>query len=38
MLTGKMTRDTEFAAEDHRSYNRRGEAFDVGETFSGRGF
>jgi aryl-alcohol dehydrogenase-like predicted oxidoreductase len=35
MLTGKMTRETEFAAEDHRSYNRHGEAFDVGETFSG---
>ena len=35
MLTGKMTRETEFAAEDHRNYNRHGEAFDVGETFSG---
>jgi aryl-alcohol dehydrogenase-like predicted oxidoreductase len=35
MLTGKMTRDTQFAAQDHRSYNRHGEAFDVGETFSG---
>jgi aryl-alcohol dehydrogenase-like predicted oxidoreductase len=35
MLTGKMTRDTQFAKEDHRSYNRHGEAFDVGETFSG---
>ena len=38
MLTGKMTRDTQFAAEDHRSYNRHGEAFDVGETFSGVDF
>ena len=35
MLTGKMTRETQFAKEDHRSYNRHGEAFDVGETFSG---
>lgn len=35
MLTGKMTRDTEFSAQDHRQYNRHGEAFDVGETFSG---
>jgi aryl-alcohol dehydrogenase-like predicted oxidoreductase len=35
ILTGKMTRDTEFAADDHRSFNRHGEAFDVGETFSG---
>src|SRR5215203_1317937 len=38
MLTGKMTRETQFAAEDHRSYNRHGEAFDVGETFSGVDF
>ena len=38
MLTGKMTRETRFAAEDHRSYNRHGEAFDVGETFSGVDF
>ncbi len=35
MLTGKMTRDTAFTPDDHRTYNRRGEAFDVGETFSG---
>ncbi|WNI16761.1 aldo/keto reductase [Actinacidiphila sp. ITFR-21] len=35
LLTGKYTRDTVFAADDHRSYNRRGEAFDQGETFSG---
>jgi aryl-alcohol dehydrogenase-like predicted oxidoreductase len=38
MLTGKMSRTTEFAKEDHRSYNRHGEAFDVGETFSGVDF
>jgi aryl-alcohol dehydrogenase-like predicted oxidoreductase len=35
LLTGKMTPDTTFAADDHRSYNRHGEAFDVGETFAG---
>jgi aryl-alcohol dehydrogenase-like predicted oxidoreductase len=35
LLTGKMRADTKFAADDHRSYNRYGEAFDVGETFSG---
>jgi aryl-alcohol dehydrogenase-like predicted oxidoreductase len=35
LLTGKMTPDTQFAADDHRQFNRRGEAFDVGETFSG---
>jgi len=35
LLTGKMTRDTQFAANDHRNYNRHGEAFDVGETFAG---
>ncbi len=35
MLTGKLARDTVFAADDHRSFNRHGEAFDVGETFSG---
>ena len=38
MLTGKMTRETQFAKTDHRSYNRHGEAFDVGETFSGVDF
>ena len=32
------TRDTTFAADDHRTYNRHGEAFDVGETFSGVDF
>jgi aryl-alcohol dehydrogenase-like predicted oxidoreductase len=35
MLTGKLKPDTEFAADDHRNFNRHGEAFDVGETFSG---
>jgi aryl-alcohol dehydrogenase-like predicted oxidoreductase len=35
MLTGKLRRDSKFAADDHRNFNRRGEAFDVGETFSG---
>jgi aryl-alcohol dehydrogenase-like predicted oxidoreductase len=35
LLSGKYTRDTVFAASDHRSYNRHGEAFDAGETFSG---
>lgn len=35
MLTGKMTRQTSFEANDHRSFNRHGESFDRGETFSG---
>ena len=35
MLTGKLTRASTFAADDHRSFNRDGEAFDKGETFSG---
>ena len=35
MLSGKMTAQTQFAASDHRTYNRQGEAFDRGETFSG---
>lgn len=35
LLTGKITRDTRFAADDHRNFNRHGEAFDVGETFAG---
>ena len=35
LLTGKMTRQTQFAADDHRNFNRHGEAFDMGETFSG---
>jgi aryl-alcohol dehydrogenase-like predicted oxidoreductase len=35
MLTGRMKRDTTFEATDHRQFNRQGERFDVGETFSG---
>ena len=35
MLTGKLTGASAFAADDHRSFNRHGEAFDKGETFSG---
>ena len=35
LLSGRYTRETVFAASDHRSYNRHGEAFDAGETFSG---
>jgi aryl-alcohol dehydrogenase-like predicted oxidoreductase len=35
MLSGKITRDTAFAADDHRNFNRHGESFDVGETFAG---
>ena len=35
LLTGKMTRQTVFPKDDHRHFNRYGEAFDVGETFSG---
>ena len=35
LLTGKFRADTEFAASDHRRFNRHGEAFDAGETFSG---
>ncbi len=35
LLSGKITRDTKFASDDHRNFNRNGEAFDVGETFSG---
>ncbi len=35
LLSGKITRDTKFASDDHRSFNRHGEAFDVGETFAG---
>jgi aryl-alcohol dehydrogenase-like predicted oxidoreductase len=37
LLSGKMTRDATFAADDHRNFNRLGEAFDAGETFSGLG-
>ena len=35
LLTGRYTKDTTFGAEDHRSFNRDGAAFDKGETFSG---
>jgi aryl-alcohol dehydrogenase-like predicted oxidoreductase len=35
LLSGKYDRDTTFAADDHRNFNRHGEAFDVGETFAG---
>jgi aryl-alcohol dehydrogenase-like predicted oxidoreductase len=35
LLTGKFRKDSSFSADDHRNFNRHGEAFDVGETFSG---
>ena len=35
MLSGRYDEHTVFARDDHRSYNRNGEAFDVGETFAG---
>jgi len=35
MLSGRMTAQTKFSERDHRAYNRHGEAFDKGETFSG---
>jgi aryl-alcohol dehydrogenase-like predicted oxidoreductase len=35
LLSGRMTKATSFAADDHRRFNRNGEAFDKGETFSG---
>jgi len=35
LLSGKINKETRFAADDHRSYNRFGERFDRGETFSG---
>jgi aryl-alcohol dehydrogenase-like predicted oxidoreductase len=38
MLAGKMTRQSSFASDDHRAFNRRGESFDRGETFSGVDF
>ena len=38
LLSGRYTHETSFDATDHRSYNRHGEAFDVGETFSGVDF
>ena len=38
LLTGKMTTRTTFAEDDHRNFNRKGEAFDRGETFAGVDF
>ncbi len=35
LLSGRYTADTTFGADDHRTFNRHGEAFDVGETFAG---
>jgi aryl-alcohol dehydrogenase-like predicted oxidoreductase len=35
LLSGKYTRETRFAEDDHRTFNRHGEQFDVGETFAG---
>ncbi len=35
MLTGKLKPDSTFSSDDHRTFNRKGEAFDRGETFSG---
>ena len=38
LLSGKMTRSSRFGRDDHRNYNRKGQAFDRGETFSGVDF
>ena len=38
LLTGKFNKDSSFAPDDHRNYNINGDAFDVGETFSGVNF
>jgi aryl-alcohol dehydrogenase-like predicted oxidoreductase len=38
LLSGRYDQNTTFGADDHRNYNRAGEAFDVGETFSGVDF
>ena len=38
MLTGKFTSASKFSSEDHRAFNRHGEAFDRGETFAGVDF
>jgi aryl-alcohol dehydrogenase-like predicted oxidoreductase len=35
LLTGRMSRSTRFSSDDHRSFNRKGQAFDRGETFAG---
>ena len=38
LLTGKMSRESTFPPDDHRNYNREGQAFDQGETFAGVDF
>ncbi|HEU6448200.1 MAG TPA: aldo/keto reductase [Verrucomicrobiae bacterium] len=38
LLSGKITRDSKFSKDDHRNFNRHGEAFDRGETFAGVDF
>jgi aryl-alcohol dehydrogenase-like predicted oxidoreductase len=38
LLTGKFTSETKFAPQDHRTYNRDGQAFNIGETFAGLQF
>ncbi len=38
LLTGKLTPNSEFEVDDHRAFNRQGESFDRGETFSGIDF
>jgi aryl-alcohol dehydrogenase-like predicted oxidoreductase len=38
LLTGKFRQDSTFPVADHRNFNRHGESFDVGETFSGVDF
>ncbi|ADU32414.1 aldo/keto reductase [Evansella cellulosilytica] len=38
LLTGKFKKDTSFEADDHRNFNKDGEAFNVGETFAGLPF
>jgi aryl-alcohol dehydrogenase-like predicted oxidoreductase len=38
VLSGRMSKDTRFTPQDHRNYNRDGQAFSVGETFSGLPF
>jgi len=38
LLSGKYKKDTQFAPSDHRTYNRDGQAFNVGETFAGLSF
>ncbi|HEX8463127.1 MAG TPA: aldo/keto reductase [Abditibacterium sp.] len=38
LLSGKMSKDTQFGADDHRNFNQNGESFNVGETFAGLPF